>query len=227
MELFRNGDLVYHVLTPKYRDASTAVLARAFMTEPVVFSLGEKDPTYRTKLFEWFEFVDFWQDHCTTNGLSVVCIDERNHKVAGVFLVRDFFYFPDGFLETYSKEEKKLTPWMQFLLHLDKSAQAVYQPLAEAKNGDAVDLWFLGVDPNYRGRKIANDLMRLTLPLVKSAGFKIATIEATSAFTSAAALFNSFTAVVDIKSQDFMWQGKSLYTAPPPHGTWTFWIKEL
>lgn len=227
-ELHREGDLVYKVLTPAHRDATMVLLARAFCTEPVCKAIADRRPEMTTNFLDWIEFIDYWMDHCSTNGLSVIAIDEKNHCLAGAFIVRDLFFFPSGFLEKYGSEKKTLTPWMQFLLHLDKEAQKVYSPLAQAKAGDACDLWFLGVHPDYRGLKIANHLMGLAIPLVKKAGFKFATVEATSAFTSKAAQFNHFTPLVQIEAKNWLWKGEPLYVnAPAPHGIWTFWIKDL
>ena len=95
--------------------------------------------------------------------------------------------------------------------------------------GKAVDFWFLGVHPDYRGNKIANFLTKGVLPLVKAAGFKYGTIEATSAFTSKSAAFNHFEKVYEIQAKDWSgWKGKPLYVnAKAPHGVWTFWVKDL
>lgn len=227
-ELYREGSLVYKVLTNAQRDATLVVLARAFCNEPACESLGEIRPEMKVSFVDWFEFVEYWMDHCSTNGLSIVAIDERNHRVAGAFLVRDLFFFPCEFLKTYNNDQKSLTSWMNFLLHLDREAQQVYPELSQAKLGDACDLWFLGIHPDYRGLKIANHLMRLATQQVQNAAFQFATIEATSYFTSKAAAFNGFQSIVNIEAKDWLWKDKPLYiNAPQPHGTWTFWIKKL
>lgn len=133
---------------------------------------------------------------------------------------------PEGFSEKYSSDEKTLTPWMQFLWYMDAEATKIKPGLGEP--GKAVDLWFLGVHPDYRGNKIANHLIRGILPLVKKAGFKYATIEATSYFTSKAATFNNFEAIYVKEAKDWLWKGQPLYTnAKAPHGTWTFWVRDL
>jgi GNAT superfamily N-acetyltransferase len=228
--LFREGNFVYKILTPQQRDPALIVLARAFCTEPVVTALGKADPKMDAKLHDWVEFVEHWMDHCSTNGLSVYALDETNHRIAGVFIVRDLFWCPDGFEKSFRHDHSKvLTPWMHFLWDLDAMAGKNFEPLRNAKQGEAVDLWFLGVHPDYRGNRIANSLIRGILPLIKKAGFKYGTIEATSAFTSKAAQFNGFQAVVSIEAKDWLWQGKPLYVhaPPPPHGTWTFWVKDL
>lgn len=231
-ELFKEGGLTYKILDPSQKDAAAAVLARAFCTEPVCSAIAELDPKMKTNYHDWVEFVDFWMDHCSTNGLSVYALDEQNHRIAGVFIVRDLLFFPAGFEETYKTgkeaDSKTLTPWMNFLWDLDTMASEHFAPLAIGGKGKFVDLWFLGVHPDYRGRKIANNLIKGILPLVKKAGFQFATIEATSFFTSQAAIFNDFTPVVSVEAKEWKWKGKPFYTiAHPPHGTWTFWVKDL
>ncbi len=217
MEVFRDGTLSFRVLGESFRDAACVVLARAFCSEPNVAG--------RATLLQWFEFVDSWMDHCCANGLSVVAVDEAEHRVAGAFLVRDLAFFPAGFLQRYGSPEAALTPWMQFLLHLDGCAQAKRPELA---GQGIVDLWFLGVHPDYTGRGVANVLMRETLPLVRSAGFRWATIEATSFFTSRAAKLHGFEPVVEVDSGDFVWGGVHCFKlTKEPHGKWIFWVKQL
>lgn len=86
--------------------------------------------------------------------MSVIAIDETKHCLAGVFIVRDLLMIPKGFKEKYSSNEKTLTPWMNFLWWMDAEATKIIPQLGES--GKAVDLWFLGVRPDYRGHGIAN-----------------------------------------------------------------------
>ena len=224
--LYKVGKFSYHILTPKYRDAALMVLSRAFCTEPVVSALAKIKPEMETKFLDWVEFVDYWMDHCSSNGMSVVALDEKEHRVAGVFIVRDLLMVPPGFDKKYSSDAKTLTPWMQFLWHMDREATKKMPELGHP--GKAVDLWFLGVHPDYRGNGIANYLVKGVVPLCAKAGFKYATIEATSAFTSKAAVFNNFTSVHVEEAAQWKWKGKPLYTnAEKPHGIWTFWVKDL
>jgi ribosomal protein S18 acetylase RimI-like enzyme len=46
---------------------------------------------------------------------------------------------------------------MNFLWYMDAEATKIIPELAN--KGTAVDLWFLGVHPNFRGNKIANNLL--------------------------------------------------------------------
>jgi len=226
MELFREGKLSYRVLTADRRDETLILLARAFCSEPAVSAIAEIKPDMETQLHDWVEFIDYWMDHCTSNGLSVIAIDTDKGRVAGAFTVRELIMMPPGFKEKYTSDAKSLTPWQNCLWHVDEEATKKMPELGE--QGAAVDLDFLGVHPDYRGQGIAKHLMRAVLPLCKKAGYKYATIEATSAYTSKAAQRNDFTAVHEEEVKDCLWKGEPVYTnVKPPHGTWTFWVKDL
>merc|ERR1712168_835269 len=93
-ELFTEGKFSYHVLTPAHKDAAHAVLARAFCSEPACSDVAEVRPDMKTEYIDWLEFVDYWMEHCSTNELSVVALDEENCRVAGVFIVRDLLMVP-------------------------------------------------------------------------------------------------------------------------------------
>ena len=58
----------------------------------------------KTEYIDWLEFVDYWMDHCSTNGLSVVALDKENSRVAGVFIVRDLLMVPPGFDDEYKSD---------------------------------------------------------------------------------------------------------------------------
>ena len=102
----------------------------------------------KTEYIDWLEFVDYWMEHCSTNGLSVVALDKENCRVAGVFIVRDLLMVPPGFDDKYKSDAKSLSPWMGFLWHMDSEAIKKMPELGQP--GKAVDLWFLGVHPDYR-----------------------------------------------------------------------------
>ena len=130
--LFKEGRFAYHVLTPKYRDEVLMVLSRAFVTEPVCSAIEEIRPEMKTHLYDWVEFVDYWMDHCSSNGMRVFAFDEENHRVAGAFIVRDLLMVPPGFDEKYGPNSNKtLAPWMQFLWHMDAEATKIMPQLGE------------------------------------------------------------------------------------------------
>ena len=84
------------------------------------------------------------------------------------------------------------------------------------------------MDPEYRGNRIANNLIRGALELVTKTSYSFATIEAFNHFTKMAAEGNGFEAVNSIAVKDFLWKGSPLYTSvEEPHGSITQLIKYL
>lgn len=75
--LFKVGKFAYHVLTPQYRDAALVVLSRAFCSEPVCSALPEIKPEMTTNFLDWVEFVEYWMDHCSSNGMSVIAVGKN------------------------------------------------------------------------------------------------------------------------------------------------------
>lgn len=148
-------------------------------------------------------------------------------SLSGAFLVSDLVCkLPEGFHVKYNDDNKTLTPWMNFQWYMEAEALKIKPELGE--QGKAVELTFLGVHPDYRGKGIANHLFRCVIPLVTKAGYKYATIGTTNAFSAKATKRNNFVQVFEIKASDWLWKGKPLYVnAKAPHGTWTFWMKEL
>ena len=82
------------MLTKDHRDDALMILARAFCTEPLTSSLGEIRPEMKVTLEDWIEFMDFFMDESSTNGLSVICIDTDKHRIAGAFIVKDLLMEP-------------------------------------------------------------------------------------------------------------------------------------
>lgn len=166
-------------------------------------------------------------DHSSTNGMSVVAIDEKEHRVVGAFILVDLLFEPEGFVKRYTDEKNNMTPLVALLWHLDEEATKKMPELG--KKGKAVDLFMLAVHPDYRGRKLANHLMQLVTKLaIENGTYQYATIEATSFFTSCAAKKNNFTAIHEVVCKDWLYKGKPFYThCKEPHGKWIFWVKEL
>ena len=88
--------------------------------------------------------------------------------------------------------------------------------------------WCLAVDPEYKGNKIANNLIRGALELLKGTSYKYATIGAFNYFTKRAAECNGFEAVHSITVKDFLWKGAPIYSSvDEPHGVITRLLKNL
>jgi len=226
MELFKEGMFSYRVLTPDRRDEALILLARAFCSEPNSSAVAKTHPEMTVELHDWVEFHEYSMEGCSSNGLSVIAVDTDSGRLAGVFIVRDLLEIPPGFKEKYTSDANVLSPLFSFCLYLDAKASEKMPELCEP--GKAVDLWCLGVHPDYRGHGIANYLTSAVLPLCRKAGYKYATIEALNAWTSKSAQWNNFTAVHVEEARNWLWKGEALYSSvEPPHGSWTFWVKDL
>ena len=81
--LFKEGEFTFRILSKEYRDEALVVLSRAFCTEPVCDAIAETDPKMKTNFLDWVEFVDYWMDHCSTNGMSVVALRKLNYHKLG------------------------------------------------------------------------------------------------------------------------------------------------
>ncbi len=117
---------------------------------------------------EWLHFTEYWMDRASTNGMSVVAIDEKDHRVAGGFIAVDFSFEPEGFEERYTNEKNNLTPFMSMLWQLDKEAVEKMPELGE--KGKTVDFFMIGIHSDYRGRKLANPMFKTVTKLAKENG---------------------------------------------------------
>ncbi len=110
--LYRENGIAFHILTPAFRDEALVVIARSFCTEPITTSLADVFPEKKVPFMEFLHFTEYWMDHASTNGMSVVAIDEKDHRVAGALILVDLLFEPEGFVERYTDEKNNLTPIM-------------------------------------------------------------------------------------------------------------------
>ena len=147
--------------------------------------------------------------------------------MAGAVITKNYQTSPDGFEEKYSSDDKSLTPWMQSTHDMEKIAFEKMPDLC-ADLGKTVEVWLMGVHPDYRGNKIANSLMREIVPICKKAGCKYVTMQAGSYYTAKAATTNNFFEVFSFQAKDWLWKGEPLYAqTKAPHEKWSFFAKLL
>lgn len=216
------GQLDYYILGSDLRSEALDFVARGFLEEPAY-------QTIKMTYEECLEFMEIWMDECSTNGISVFCYHEEVKRIVGGLFVKDLRFVPQQFIWYSSPDsKKKIAPIMYNIEVLDNKAAEKFPLLNECGYGTAADLWMLVVDPIYKGKGISNDLFECTLPLIKKAGFRYATIEATSFFTSKVAQRFGFSALCRMNSKEINWNGQKPFAKmKPPHGEWTYWIKNL
>ena len=127
-------------------------------------------------------FAGFFADECASNNSSIVCFDSSIGKVAGVFWVRDFMLdLPDDFLKSV-ENLTCIAPVVEVLTKLDNSYHELRPNL---QVGECVDLWMLGVSPDYRKRGIAGNLTTVAMDwVVCQKDFSYVVLEASGGFSA-------------------------------------------
>lgn len=221
MELKLVNGISYKVMRPEQRQAVLEVVAKSFIQEPssLACSLGAPSPE------DWTRFTEFFMDECSTNGLSVVAMD--GERIVGAFINRDFLGpLPEGLMEFI--ESSPFAPVIGAILELDDRWFEAHPEIPKDQKGRVVDLWMVGVCPQYRGHQIANHLTELSLEVVAQAGFDMAVVEATGAFSQAAMIKAGCRPVYELAYKDFLWNGKAVFAeVPPPHSKWVIMEKNL
>merc|ERR1711892_721145 len=147
-------------------------------------------------------------DHTSSNGMSVMAIEKDNCRMVGVLTTRDVSVTIREFDDKYTDDSLGLTAFVSLSGELRKGAAAK----VSIETGDPVaHFWCLAVDPEYKDNKIANNLIRGALELLKGTSYKYATIGAFNYFTKRAAECNGFEAVHSITVKDFLWKGAPIY----------------
>jgi ribosomal protein S18 acetylase RimI-like enzyme len=174
--LLQDTNLIYTVLTPRFQKEAFDVISESFCDEPCSVHV---EASREVRLPQWQKFAEYFTSECAANDSSIVCIDSTNGNVAGVFWVRDFMNeLPDDF----SVDDLPcIAPVVEVLIKLDDSYHELRPNLVK---GECVDLWMLGVSPNYRRRGIATNLTAVARDWVCTKGYSLVVLEATGAFSA-------------------------------------------
>ena len=223
----KDTTLEFRVLTEDHRDATMIVISRSFCTLPLSVALPGKRGVTDNILA-----LDLQMDHCVSLGLSMIAIDKSKNRIAGGCLLRDHKWRPQcrEYIDQWVQNRQRPTAALtNAVLHADNLASKTFPLLDDCREGEIVDLWCIGVHPDYRGRKIASSLFSRAIPVATSAGYRYAVVECINAHTSRIAEKLGFTLIVryDAKSE-FRWDGELVFSkVEPPHGFIDIWILEL
>ena len=90
------------------------------------------------------------------------------------------------------------------------------------------NMLLLGVHKNYRGKNIANNLVRLSLSIIKDAGYENVPLFAASHFSNRVSEKNGFTSIYELDVKNWLWKGeKLLQTMEEQHRYYKYWVKKL
>eukprot|EP00978_Attheya_sp_CCMP212_P024449 scaffold76778_cov60-Attheya_sp.AAC.3 len=177
-----------------FRQDAFRVISESFVDEPASMSLLPDDRVLRSK--GWIQFVNHFVDECSTNEMSVACIDQTTQKVVACLILRDFSSPLPALVE------EVVTKWND--PEMSKRCDYIYMgPLLEAlvdvdtkylekrhpnglKSNVVVDFWMGGTDVDYRNRGLLKQCLVKSIELAREKGFKYGVGECTGAFSARA-----------------------------------------
>ena len=155
--------------------------------------------------------------------------DTKNNRIAGILGTRHLLTeteYKERFVEKQDIEENSMLLLVELCAIVEKEATIKMPELTEPKK--TADIVLLGVHSDYRGRNIANNLVRLSLQAIKALGYAYASLLATSHFSSRISEKNGFTSIHEIDVRNWIWKGeKVLQNMREPHGYYKYWVKKL
>ncbi len=133
-------------------------------------------------------------------GLCIVARDARTGQVAGAHLAEDKGTEPP----VLGEECRWAAPVLALLDELDKIqfGDLTVEP------GRYAHLFFVAVEPMYRGKRISENLLTLTLELLGDKGYEKAYGEATGVISQHVSLVSGFTICAEIPYTDFLFEGR-------------------
>ncbi len=215
--LHTENGIRYVVATGQERSQIVRLLSESFCREPMSAILG-------ATAADLAPLVERFMPECTSNGLSVMALDDREPgTVAGVLINRDFkLPLPDGVPDAFA--------WFLPIATALGSVDTVFEEKRPSLQvGDALDLWMLGVDSARFGQRgIGGQLVRLSTALARERGFARCVTECTGHFSQSAAERAGFTEVTRLRYKDFRFEGRPVFAGvSAPHTHLALYEREL
>jgi ribosomal protein S18 acetylase RimI-like enzyme len=207
-ELYRQHGFSYRVAREEHGKAMARLLGASFAHEPMAKALG-------LTAQELEDFAGRFMPECTTNELSVIAVpEEAPHQIAGVFMNRDFKApLPAGIPDEFPR----FGPIIHALVSVDEAYEAQVPGLQQ---GQAVDLWMVGVEPSgrYARRGIARNLFQVSSDLVRDRGYQRCVTECTGNFSQRAAVAAGFQEKARVLYKELLFEGRPVFASiPEPH----------
>lgn len=222
--LHETEELIYEILTLNDKEEAKSLVALSFMDEP--FAKLISTHIQHVNLTDFHEFMSLYIEEVSTNNLSVIAKDKITNKIIGVCFNMDYTYLDDKFEDGDSNKENVFEPVFVFIGAAGEEVKKTFPQLALKKA--AIDIWQLALHPEWRGKKIANELVRFSIKLIKESEFKYAVCEATSFFTRKIMEKSEFECVYKRDVRTWEYNGKFVFEKQvSPHEEFTLWIKKF
>ena len=174
--LYIDGNLVYKVLTVDLLQEALDVIVEGFADEPCSIHI---EPDREERRRQASIFATAGSSDCSSNGVSVVCVDSTTGAVAGVFYARDFLSPPPQMLDI--TQLPTVAPCVELVAKLESEYTQIRPGL---KFGDCLDLLQLAVHPNYRKRGIATTLTTSAISLASSKGYRYVILQSSGGYSA-------------------------------------------
>lgn len=216
-------DLTYEILTSKDKEEAKCLVALSFMDEP--FTKLISTHIKQINLNDFYNFISIYLEEVSSNNLSVIVKEKKTNKIIGLSFNLENNYL-DSKLKNTTFEENIFDPVFALINYAWDNAFKEYPYLAS--NRTAIDIFQLALHPEWRGKKIANNLVSHSIQLIKDKGYKYAVCEATSFFTRKVMEKFSFECIYKLDVRTFEYNGKYVFASQqPPHQEFTLWCKKL
>ena len=159
--------------------------------------------------------------------MSFISDTKNTNRIAGILGTRHLLTeteYKERFAEQQDNEDGSMSMLVDQCAFVEKKVTIKMPELFKPKK--TADMVMLGVHSDYRGKNIANNLVRLSLQAIKAAGYTYASLFATSHFSSRVSEKNGFTSIYELDVRNWLWKGeKVLQKMREPHGYYKYWVK--
>jgi len=216
-------ELTYEILTLKDKEEAKNLVAICFIDEPLTKLISSQ--IKKVTLTDFHEFIEFYLDEVCLNNLSVIAREKTTKKIVGVC-----FNMENNYLDSKPKgdfnAEIIFEPIIALIYYAWEIAYKTHPHLA--LNDTAIDIFQLALHPEWRGKKISNQLVYYSIQLIKNSGFKYAVCEATSFFTKKIMEKFNFECIYKQDVRYFEYNGKLIFKdQQPPHEEFTLWLMKF
>lgn len=209
-----------------FRQDAFRVIAESFVDEPASTSLLPDDRVLRSK--GWTQFVNHFVDECSSNEMSVACIDQTTQKVVAALILRDFSsplpLLVEEVMTKWNDVEMSqhcdyifLGPLLELLVDVDTKYLEKQHPNG-LESDVVVDFWMGGTHVDYRNRGLFKLCLVKSIELAREKGFKYGVGECTGAFSAKAMISVGTTSIAATEYATFqVSNGQVGLNVEPPH----------
>ncbi|KAB8335520.1 GNAT family N-acetyltransferase [Scytonema tolypothrichoides VB-61278] len=208
--------LQYEIFEMESLDATATMVAQSFI---------HSDPMAVVQKFSITEFAHYVLQLCAAvaeQGLTIIAREHQNHEVVGVLIAGDFVADSSLKIEKLNEDDK-----FQPIMQLFEQLQTQYMLGKRIDKGEYLHLHMLAVAPEYRGEKIAQNLVKICVENAANAGYQIAFAEAANSISQQVFRNCGFVARHEILYKQYTYHNMPIFGSIEGHSGTILMDKEL